>query len=401
MKYVDIVPLIGGMSIAMGKALGGTRPEAIVSYSPFEASDSHLLNYYNHEVPYIQLDKGGVIGEIHPDIVAATCPCSGLSQAHNRYGDGNPNNEWMIKTAKYVLGEVKPEVFWGENAPALITGIGKNVRAQLHAIAKENGYAMSIYKTKSKMHGGPQIRQRTFYFFWKRGKVPLMNRFDRQHQTIEECLNSVTTNFQHDPINKRTPTKDDPYYRYILDKLAPECSTHADFVKKVAGKYEKSIDLLSYIQGNGPKWTEISPWMIDNGFDREAAKCDRRQLKVDAGKGYMRHSTIIPRDHIGAFVIQYPACLTHPTLDRYITYREAMTIMGLPSDFELLNPEKSSNHICQNVPIQTATDLAGEVVATLNDQRDWIDASLFFQYNTNGKTQVVESNSRSYEMEGI
>jgi hypothetical protein len=33
------------------------------------------------------------------------------------YGDDNANNQWLTKTAKYILGEYKPKVFWGENAP--------------------------------------------------------------------------------------------------------------------------------------------------------------------------------------------------------------------------------------------------------------------------------------------
>ena len=37
-------------------------------------------------------------------------------------------NQWMTETANYILGEYKPRVFWGENAPGFAGKIGKTVR---------------------------------------------------------------------------------------------------------------------------------------------------------------------------------------------------------------------------------------------------------------------------------
>jgi hypothetical protein len=84
--------------------------------------------------------------------------------------------------------------------------------------------------------------------------------------------------------------------------------------------------------------------------------------------------------------------LTHPDEDRYINYREAMTIMGLPDDFELLHPKKNSNHICQNVPVQTARDIASEIKVCLEtpDQREWTSSGHLFQYNNN-QTHMIET----------
>ena len=36
-------------------------------------------------------------------------------------------NKWMFDSAEYVLGKIKPKVFWGENAPGLFTTIGRGV----------------------------------------------------------------------------------------------------------------------------------------------------------------------------------------------------------------------------------------------------------------------------------
>ena len=104
----------------------------------------------------------------------------------------------------------------------------------------------------------------------------------------------------------------------------------------------------------------------------------------------MRRGTIVPKDHIGAFVGHYPKMLTHPHEDRYITYREAMTIMGLPSDYELLSPTKSYNHICQNVPYQTAVDMATEVKAVLEGNRPRINAKLVLQHNHSQSVDILD-----------
>jgi hypothetical protein len=102
----------------------------------------------------------------------------------------------------------------------------------------------------------------------------------------------------------------------------------------------------------------------------------------------MRRGVIIPKDRIGAFVGHYPIMLTHPDEDRFINYREAMSIMGLPEDFELVdaNP-KVANHICQNVPVQTATDMASEVLAVLKGERIMVDTDYILQYNGTKKLE--------------
>ena len=102
----------------------------------------------------------------------------------------------------------------------------------------------------------------------------------------------------------------------------------------------------------------------------------------------MRRGVIIPKDRIGAFVGHYPTMLTHPDEDRFINYREAMSIMGLPEDFELVDASpKVANHICQNVPVQTATDMATEVLAVLNKERIMVDSDYILQYNNTKKLE--------------
>jgi hypothetical protein len=58
-----------------------------------------------------------------------------------------------------------------------------------------------------------------------------------------------------------------------------------------------------------------------------------------------------------------------------------MTIMGLPQDFELLSPAKNLNHVCQNVPVHTATDMAFEIKSVLEGRRDMLNGTLMYQFN--------------------
>ena len=125
------------------------------------------------------------------------------------------------------------------------------------------------------------------------------------------------------------------------------------------------------------------------------SKMDAIQDKLDAGGNIMRRASYIPKDYIGAFVGHLPVSMTHHTEDRYLTYRECMTIMGLPQDFELLNPARNLNHVCQNVPVGTATDMALEIKAVLEGRRNMLNSSLIYQFNPQKTYEIREPESLS------
>jgi len=68
-----------------------------------------------------------------------------------------------------------------------------------------------------------------------------------------------------------------------------------------------------------------------------------------------------------------------------------MTIMGMPNDFELLNPQKNINHICQNVPVQTAYDMASEIKAVLNNEREFVKCDLLYQSNIKKSHEIKDT----------
>jgi len=376
LKHASIIPLIGGETIASERVFG-SKPEYIMSYSVFKDNDNHILNHYNYEIPYYILDDEITNNKTpHVDIVSSVCPCAGLSQLSMSFSEDNPANDWMIKSTTHVLENVKPQVLWGENAPLFAGKTGTKVRNNLFNIAQNNGYTMTTYRTKSLFHGVPQVRERSFYFFWKGNKVPLLNYFRKDLKSIEDTiLETPNLNEELDqPTNKKIPSEN-PYYRFLFEELKPGLTQQEliDSLEKPTGIFdiiEKEVD-----------YSIVSKWMKKNGYEKEVKKCDYRYDKLASGKNIMRGEMIFPKNYINAFVGQVPSILLHPIEDRYITYREALAIMGMPHDFQLINPRRNLNHICQNVPVFTAMDMAGEVKAVLEGKREYVDAKHIFQSN--------------------
>ena len=377
-NYASIVPLIGGETIAMQNVIGN-KPEYILSYEDFESNDKHLLEYYKNEVPY-HIIKDGELPDVNSvDVVNTVCPCAGLSSLSPSSNSESATNDWMRMSAEYILDSVKPKVFWGENAPRLASKMGEPVVKDLRQIGQKYGYTFSIFKTKSLLHGLSQVRDRAFYFFWKGDKVPVFEYINRTHQTIEDAIRSVNRN-PADPMdilaNEAKPT-DNAYYKYVLQLLN---TTH----QKFAASIEKTTNPMEWIYAND-SFLKAADWMDANGYEREAAKCRRKSDKLASGGNIMWHNIEIPKDHIGAFVGHRPTSIAHPDEDRFLTIRECLSLMKMPDDFILQGGRKNLNHICQNVPVTTAEDMASEVVKFVEGRSDnrLIETNYLIQDNKN------------------
>jgi len=384
MNYASIVPLIGGETIAMENVFGN-KPKYILTYEGFQANEEHLLNWYNNSVPYLNLSEGASYTE-KVNVINTVCPCAGLSSLSPSASSTNEMNDWMYKSAEYILTEVQPDVFWGENAPRLASKMGEPVVRRLRKIGKENGYTFSIFKTKSILHGLSQVRDRTFYFFWKGNQVPLFDYVLEKPSMIADDIRAVEKR-DDDPMsqilcNDKKPS-DDPYYKYILEVIEGGI-THTEFSSKI----EKTTNVQDYIEEH-TTYREVAQWMRENGYDNVAKKCDRAYHKLKAGGNIMRKGVEIPKDKIGAFVGHMPTSLTHPDEDRFLTVRESLSLMKLPKDFQLLNPKRSLNHICQNVPVTTAEHPARMIKKYFSGDLELIDTEFLVQDNK----------KRSYEYE--
>jgi len=390
-NYASIVPLIGGETIAMQNVFG-KRPEYILSYPGFEANDTHLLEHYKNEVPYHVIGDDGVPDVPSVDVVNTICPCASISSLSVTSRSDAAANDWMRTSARHVLGTLKPQVFWGENAPRLASKMGEPIVEDLRRIADEYGYSFTIYKTKSILHGLAQVRDRTFYFFWKGKKVPVFEYIKREHEKIEDTIRSVKRD-PKDPMsvlaNSSVPSED-PYYRYVLEEIEGGI-THSQFQDKV----EKSYDVKHYIEDSGVTYDRVSKWMSKNGFEKQATRCLDMYTKLKNGGNIMRRGVNIPKNYIGAFVGAYPLTLTHPDEDRYLTIRECLSIMKLPDDFILQGGVRNINHICQNVPVTTAEDMADHVFKFVNG---YLDNSMI---DTNFLVQDNKTRTLSYKKDSV
>ena len=73
--------------------------------------------------------------------------------------------------------------------------------------------------------------------------------------------------------------------------------------------------------------------------------------------------------------------MVHPTEERGYNVRELLWLMGMPHDFELMDFKKNWNHICQNVPVKTATFIANNLKDYLNGNLTVTESEFMKQSN--------------------
>ena len=361
-KHAFIVPLIGGQALGQAAAFG-SMPEFMESYQNFVKNDQHIRAWWL-DVPFRILDDeedDTNTAEMYEgtDVVGSTCPCAGLSALSPTSHADSAINDWLYITSEHVLGTIRPKVYWGENAPALSSEKGRPVAERLRDIGIKHGYTFSMYRTKSSLHGLPQVRQRTFFFFWRDldGTVPELPWIEQPKKTIESFFQDNRPRDKYsDLFIRKIKPSDMPIYRFVLDTLGVD---HKTFIEKYI---PKSMSLANFIREDYVAKGKLLESAIEH-FSKSNNPKELKMLlfwkkKFDEGSGVIERYLILPKDINGAFVGQQPHCMTHPTEDRFLNMREMLDMMGMPIDFTLINPIRNVNHICQNVPVKTATDVA-------------------------------------------
>lgn len=404
MKHAAIVPLIGGMALA-AKNVTGQKPDFIVSWNAFAANESHLTAYLGPSVPRYSVDDAGFnddlkarleAGEV--DLVTALCPCAGLSRLNTSRnplsaGANAEQNQWMYKSANLVLEQIRPKVLLGENAPGLVQPKGAPVLENLKAIARRNGYSLSTVLTNSMVHGLPQNRLRSFYFFWRGDKaaipsfapkIPMMG----YRQMIDEALNGIS--LQDKFVRPGKITDWDPGYRFILDLHG---MNHEEFCKTVDPN--QHVATLEWIIHNG-KFQECMDYIEKTSDAKLGNKTYTYKLKLakeksEKGMGfYFAGSYIInPNGRFNTFAGKCVDNLTHPYENRYLNAREMMTIMRLPQDMDLAGDwRKSIPHLPQSVPVTTGEYFVKEAVK-------FIDGNLPFSNSDYVHVDLIRSKTNA------
>jgi site-specific DNA-cytosine methylase len=368
-RYASVVPLIGGMTIG-NKLAFGNDPEFFASYEAF-ADNEKLLHNYMPDVPRFDIEKDqfdDYFGEL--DVVSAVCPCAGLSMmnASASRGADAPQNQWMFKTADFVLEKLQPRVFFGENAPGLYTNLGREVADKLYEKAKKNGYSFSLIRTNTQLHGIPQRRVRTFYFFWNSRTAPVMNYYDTPSKHWLEYLKEIPQDATHqDGVADKSK---EISYVYLREKLPAEKL----FINR------STVEIIL----NEGLYEDYVKYLTKRGYDEEAEKITYIKEKLDMGKGFWNSFPhLLDKDTpvSGPVTGRSMDRLIHPVEQRTFTYREYMHLMGMPHDFQLLDPKKDLNKVAQNVPTCTARDWSLEIKKFLKGELSLSDTDYLRQDN--------------------
>lgn len=401
--YGTIVPLIGGENIGVMNAMEGQLPEWVLSYKPFTANDEHFIDYirgkgYTGEYTYLDEEGNENYVPEKVDVVNTVCPCAGLSSLNVNSGVDYAANDWMYLTANYVLGKVKPRVFWGENAPRLFTKAGSAVADKLAEIAKEHGYSLNLYYTESRLHGLSQKRPRTFYFFTDSETAPIFPWYRKPQESIEDILKQKP--IKDDPMNI-TANQNSPYDNSWLQyQLA---ATGTKTIAELQKTFTKTENLIVHSDGGYNKGlSDVADWMEANGHDKVGARARAMQEKLDQGKGYWAHGITIPRgNEIPALIGALPHSLLNPYTDNWITIRDCLRIMKMPDDFNLVgeNVRSKVNHICQNVPASTAEDMMKNVLLYLEGRVEFAPTPRVRQNNKKQDVLTEDGNEVSNTLE--
>ena len=272
----------------------------------------------------------------------------------------------MLRSAEFVLLHLKPKCLWGENAPGLFDNPGKDLVEKLRAIGHQYSYSFSLVKTNSELHGLPQRRMRTFYFFWKSPTVPMLQWKETEAKPLAEYLKDIPgwATFQDQYVHDGKASERYRPYQYVLER---EGLTHAEFYKKngrgTVAKYLEKHGLIDdcilwlkryfptetfSISGNGKCRTHIDV-------------LEHMQRKLSQGLGYWDDSIKFMGQAFTAVISKNIEYAVHPTEDRFFSIRELLHLMGMPHDYQI-DRKQNINHVCQNVPVNTAKDWADEVV---------------------------------------
>jgi site-specific DNA-cytosine methylase len=378
--YASIIPLIGGMTLAMEKSFK-CEPKYIVSYKPFKNNDSHILNYFNNKIPYYLIDE--ITNELNIelesiDVVTSLCPCAGLSMLNSsNRGEDAPQNQWLYKSTEFVLKNIKPKVLFGENAPNLFTKSGEKVKNNLINFGKNYGYSFSLIKTNTRLHGIPQERIRTFYFFWKSDSAPILDWIDISTKTLKDYLNEISKDslYYNEYVSKEK-LENNKLYIYMKQKFPlnfKEIFIKYKSVLSYAKKENQLDDIINFIEKN----------FVNNPIIK---KLYHVKNKLKLGKNYWDFSPIIKGNYSQTITGRSFGNIIHPEEERYINFRECMHLMGLPEDFKVeIDNKIIMHHITQNVPVNSAYCYAEQIKKYLNNELSFSNKNVLFQNNINQK----------------
>lgn len=298
-------------------------------------------------------------------------------------GAGCAKNEFMYMVANHGIHKYNADVIIIENAPALATNKGKPVADRLFKIASENGYSLTLYKTSTMFHGIPQKRPRCFAVLWKSVTAPKMSYYKRDRKDFLEYLQEIKPGALHHDVIINPKVANEPFYDFIRAKFRER--NPRDVISESG-----NITAFNYVNKSG-LLDECLQYFRDTKNELGIKLAEHAVKKFSQGLGIWDGSAHVFTDVMNSCIGRNMADTIHPLEDRSLTIREAMHIMGLPENFELVGGKKNCNMIAQNVPTTTARDMCLEAIKFLEGKLSDSGHDYFVQCNYNEK----EDSSRS------
>lgn len=363
-KYAPHIPLIGNFPLGAEKILQ-KPPERIYSLPGFYNNDQHYINYQNNilgrNIEYVPLDPSDREFKEKIHIIVGTPPCASLSSLNcgrneTVKGPNCAKNDFMYIVAEQGIKCFDADVIMIENAPALGTNNGKPVADKLFSIAKNDNYSLTLYTTNTMYHGVPQNRPRTFAILWKSACAPIMDWFDKPRLDFADYI-ATNKSPLVEIINKNIPLE--PYSLFIRYKTGK----HAREVLRSAN----IITTFKWVEKNGLLDEALAWFQAVN--DTTGIKLTAHAIKkIAMGLGTWDSSMHCFDKVMNSVIGRNMADTIHPTENRSLTVGEAMHMMAMPPNFELVGGKKNLNHVAQNVPLCTAADMVEQAVKFINGE---------------------------------
>ena len=403
-KWGFIQPLTGGFYIGARKVIGHDA-DWIISFPGFAdtvikkhkngtetilcGNEYNLLKWLekqNVKVPYYKFDRKPFDIDLsnikdtkilsdddtqpnfeNMDLVVALPVCSGLSTISCTASQEtrNAKNCNQLFITEYALSVIKPKMYVYENAPGLYGDRGASLRKQLEDIALKYHYSILYYRTDTILHNNAQKRPRTFVIFQKwqgDDKVQQPNKFGWENVTLPllDYLSQIPSD-----ATQQEPVAMDPLNRALIDYAKHlfgdewREKSHKELLGNVrdGNRYD---DFIKFVKNS-------CPYITDLKFDRICKFLDHVQHKLSMGLGYFADTPWLVRgDKSNAVQFRMLKTNIHPLYERNYTIREALHLMGMPSDFELQGTlQDNYPKIGQNVPVKTARFIISQVVNVL------------------------------------
>lgn len=387
------IPLIGGFPLGAELALG-YEPEEIFSLPGFLGNDKHYVNYQQNtlgrsHLKYTPIDPDDLAFDRKINIIVGTPPCAALSMLNTgksaaSKGVGCAKNDFMMMVFEHGMKKFEADVIVVENAPALATTRGKPVADALYKICEANGYSLTLFKTSTHFHGIPQRRDRTFAIAWRSPTAPIMELERRPSMSFQSYIDEAPKGLQHNAEIINPKIFECGYWQFIS-------ATKGDPRKLVPESGQ--ITCFNYVNKNG-MLNECIDWLKENGSERAIRLAEHAKMKFEKGLGIWDGSVHVFSDMINAIIGRNMMDSVHPVEDRSLSIREAMHLMGLPDDFELLDGRKSMNHIAQNVSTCSARYIVEQAAKFVRGELQMSDAKYLKQDNWTGRMEVYESSPK-------